>query len=103
MVNGTLIRRAREAAGLSRAKLAKRLGIAEHTIYRWEHGMHSRLSFDTVMGLAGALDVPVESLLEPAARNGSGSPDAAPETHPVPAPAAVGSTQEASDDDPSEG
>lgn len=95
MVNGTLIRRAREDAGLSRSNLAGRLGVAEHTIYRWEHGIHSRLSFDTVLALAAALDVRVESLLA-ANGDGSGPPEAAPETHSAPAEA-EGSTQEESE------
>lgn len=75
MVNGTLIRSAREAAGLSRPQLAAKLGIAPHTVYRWEHGIHSRLSFDTVVRLAAALDVPAERLT-----NGSEAGETAPET-----------------------
>lgn len=71
MVNGTQIRAAREAAGLSRAKLAAKLGIAQHTVYRWEHGIHSRLSFDTVRDLAAALGVPAEQLVGASETNGA--------------------------------
>ena len=77
MVNGEHIRRARLEAHLSQAKLAERLGVAELTVYRWEHGIHSRLEYGTVLALARELGVPAEDLLQ--ATNGSDASSGTPE------------------------
>ena len=37
VMRGEEIRERRERAGLSRSKLARDMGVAEPTVYRWEH------------------------------------------------------------------
>jgi DNA-binding XRE family transcriptional regulator len=51
----------REAAGLSKAALARRAGINERTVRKIESGSH-RPSLTTTMKLAEALDVPMLDL-----------------------------------------
>lgn len=55
------IRKARVAAGLSAAALARLLGVAESTVRRWEAGGRTP-SDDTVRRIARALGVGVEVL-----------------------------------------
>jgi len=58
---GARLRAAREAAGLSRAELARRLERAGvrldgHTIYRWERGMAAPRTEAMLAAMAKALD-----------------------------------------------
>ena len=53
---------ARRAKGLSRAKLAERLGVSSGMVYAWETGS-SRPTMKSLMPLAKALEVPVSTLM----------------------------------------
>lgn len=55
MLNGTLIREARERCNLSQAKLADALGVVELTVWRWENKPTRSLDYQTVRGLVDVL------------------------------------------------
>lgn len=57
----------REAAGLSKAELARRAGINERTVRNIESGVYLP-SLDTACKLAKALEVPFQALLTETAR-----------------------------------
>lgn len=59
---GDRIRAAREAAGLSRRELSIRINTAEHSIYRWEGGLH-RPDTDNLFLIAQACGVTVDQLM----------------------------------------
>ena len=59
-MTGDELREMREAAGLTQAALADRLGVKQSTVYRWEHGQrgiseqiarHVRILLDTARNL----------------------------------------------------
>lgn len=57
MINGPLIKRAREHRGMSQAQLADHAGVQEITVWRWENGRTKRLDHQTAERLAAALGV----------------------------------------------
>jgi transcriptional regulator with XRE-family HTH domain len=67
LTTGQLIRRAREAAGLSEAKLGKRLGVVASAVHGWEHDRRN-VTVPRLLEVAGALGVPPETLLPTAER-----------------------------------
>jgi transcriptional regulator with XRE-family HTH domain len=85
MVNGALIREAREAAGLSQAGLADALSVSTLTVWRWEHGRTKRLDFGTAVRLASVLGVEPSELHAPPTT----APNGAPEDDTSPAPTAA--------------
>lgn len=67
-MNGTLIRKAREAKGLSQRDLAQLAEVTQSLISFLESGERENASIPTVRRLARALDVSLEDLLtEPVA------------------------------------
>lgn len=58
----TPLRLARKAAGLSQADLAKKAGVSQMTISRWESGYPVRRRSDALDRVADILGVPVEHL-----------------------------------------
>jgi transcriptional regulator with XRE-family HTH domain len=59
---GDVLKALREKAGLSQIELAKRLGIYQSSLSRWELGQ-GEPGISLVLPLAEALGVPVETLL----------------------------------------
>jgi transcriptional regulator with XRE-family HTH domain len=66
---GRTIRELREAAGLSRERLARRMGISATTIQRWEADQNAPY-FEGAVALAHALEVSLEELAAPYAPEG---------------------------------
>ncbi len=63
-----VLKQLRERAGLNQAELAKRLGVDQGSVSRWENG-RSEPSISMAVPLATALGVPVEALIgEPPAK-----------------------------------
>lgn len=63
MTLGELLRKAREAKGLSIRELAELVGVSHVSIYHYEHGNHvPRLTH--LKWLAQALDIPLYELIE---------------------------------------
>ena len=60
----TNIKKARLAAGLSQSKLATLAGVSKQTISNAECGVYVRPSLDTLLKIAKALKVTVDSLLD---------------------------------------
>lgn len=69
---GERLLRAREAAGLSQAQLAEKLGVLQRTVAYWER-RPSSLQPDRIAALASALNVPAEQLLYDAPPKGKGT------------------------------
>jgi transcriptional regulator with XRE-family HTH domain len=69
---GERLLRAREAAGLSQADLAGKLGVLQRTIAYWER-RPSSLRPERIAELALALNVPAEQLLYEAPPKGKGA------------------------------
>ncbi len=63
MIRGETIRRLRENRGLSQLELARKVGIAQNTAYRWESGDRSP-SKRKIEALAEALGVSVAELVD---------------------------------------
>jgi transcriptional regulator with XRE-family HTH domain len=81
---GQHLRRLREAAGLSRAALARKAGVASSTLGNWEAG-RGMPGLPTLLRLAGALGVPVERFAA-GVEEPEGDEPAAPAEPPEPAP-----------------
>ena len=64
---GAKVRRLREAAKLSQTELGDKLGVSYQQVQKYERGV-SRLSVDTLLRLARALDQPIAAFL-PAGAN----------------------------------
>jgi len=71
-----LLQERREAAGYSRAKLGKTLGISPHTIEGWELGRIGKPSFHEVMRIASFLRIPFEDLQRAVFADSGTVPDA---------------------------
>lgn len=71
---GERIRQAREAAGLSTAQLARRLGVRTHTLSSWESGRAEPRANRLVM-MAGVLNVSPTWLLMGQGQAPADSPD----------------------------
>jgi hypothetical protein len=54
-----MIRQVRESAGISQAELARRLGVAQPSVARWESGRRN-MHVDTLQRIADALNVNLE-------------------------------------------
>jgi transcriptional regulator with XRE-family HTH domain len=65
---GAKVRKYRELAGLSQSELGDRLDVSYQQVQKYERGMN-RMSVDTLLRLAKALDQPLSVFLPP----GSGS------------------------------
>lgn len=64
MDNGvTTLKDLREQAGLSVKEVAKILGVAAQTLYRYEQGTR-RISLEQVLRLVEAYDVPAEEVIK---------------------------------------
>lgn len=61
--SGEKLQELRQARGWSRAKLARRAGVREQQIVRWEGGRNVP-SADSVAALAGALEVEISEFYE---------------------------------------
>lgn len=61
---GKTVRRLREQKEFSQGKLAKRAGLSLNTVVKLEIGENTNPTIGTLLGLAKALGVPVERLLE---------------------------------------
>jgi transcriptional regulator with XRE-family HTH domain len=59
---GARIRELREAAGLSQAELAERLGIAQNSLSNWERG-NRQPSFADIVRVAESLAVPISDFV----------------------------------------
>jgi transcriptional regulator with XRE-family HTH domain len=59
---GAKVRRFREAAGLSQTELGDKLGVSYQQVQKYERGA-SRLSLDTFLRLARALEQPLAAFL----------------------------------------
>jgi transcriptional regulator with XRE-family HTH domain len=59
---GARLRRFREASGLSQTELGEKLGVSYQQVQKYERGV-SRLSVDTLLRLARALDQPIAAFL----------------------------------------
>ena len=59
---GNAIRKAREARGYSRERLARKAGISQITILQWEHGMFSP-TVELLWRVADALDISLDELI----------------------------------------
>lgn len=62
MTIGQSIKKAREAKGLSRYKLAEMAGIAPITIYQWERGAFCP-TITCLIFIADALDISLDELV----------------------------------------
>ena len=71
---GAKIRRIREAAGLSQTELGDKLGVSYQQVQKYERGA-SRLSLDTFLRLARALEQPLAVFLPQAWADESGRPE----------------------------
>jgi transcriptional regulator with XRE-family HTH domain len=71
-----LLQERREAAGYSRAKLGKTLGISAGTIEGWELGRIGKPPFHEVMRIATFLRIPLEDLQGAVFADAGGVPDA---------------------------
>jgi transcriptional regulator with XRE-family HTH domain len=60
---GPRIRRYREQAGLSQSDLGDKLGVSYQQIQKYERGMN-RLSVDTLLKVAKALDLPLNAFVD---------------------------------------
>lgn len=63
---GAKVRKFREISGLSQTELGEKLGVSYQQVQKYERGV-SRLSVDTLLRLAQALDQPVGAFLPPGA------------------------------------
>ena len=68
---GRILREWREDRGYSRRELAARAGVSEKAVENLERGMTQNPSFQTVVRLCGALDVPLDELVEEWEASGS--------------------------------
>lgn len=57
-----LIRQAREAKGLSRPALARKIGVSHQAVEFWETGRVRRPSFENLVRLARELEIPLEQI-----------------------------------------
>ncbi len=62
-MNGSIIRQARKAKGLTQLQLADRAGTVQSVVAELEKGTRTSASLRTVKGLAAALDLKVDDLL----------------------------------------
>ena len=60
---GSRIRRYREQAGLSQTELGEKLGVSYQQVQKYERGLN-RLSVDTLLCLARALELPLTAFVE---------------------------------------
>ena len=60
---GKRIYEARTAAGMSMAELARRIGVNQSSITRYEDGQFNRVGMDILIKIANALDVEVTYLI----------------------------------------
>lgn len=58
------IRQLREAAGLNKAELARRIGVSDVTVTYWERGSIKQIGHERLMSLASALEITVSELLD---------------------------------------
>jgi transcriptional regulator with XRE-family HTH domain len=75
-----LLQERREAAGYSRARLGKIVGISAGTIEGWELGRVERPPFHEIMRIAAFLRIPLEDIQRVAFADAGGIPD--PGEHP---------------------
>ena len=75
-----LLQERREAAGYSRARLGKIVGISAGTIEGWELGRVERPPFHEVMRIAAFLRIPLDDIQRVAFADAGAIPD--PEEHP---------------------
>jgi len=71
---GQTIKAARERSGLTQDGLSDRAGLAYSTLAKIEQGAIKSPSFDTVYAITQALDIPIDSLLNPAQPPAPSSP-----------------------------
>jgi transcriptional regulator with XRE-family HTH domain len=57
------LRRSREAAGLTKAELSRRVEVHPTLVSHWEHGRQMP-RLDTVVKLVSVLEVPADDLIE---------------------------------------
>lgn len=57
------LKRSREAAGLTQAKLAERMGVSTVAVQNWESGK-SKISYDRYTDLSIVLNVPIDQLIK---------------------------------------
>tara|TARA_B100000745_G_scaffold296660_1_gene242429 strand:- start:9452 stop:9649 length:198 start_codon:yes stop_codon:yes gene_type:complete len=57
------VRKARKKAGLSQDKLAREAGVAYNTVVKIESGENKNPTIETLRGIAKALDVSVDELI----------------------------------------
>src|SRR5262245_24423 len=70
----TLVRRMREATGMSGAELARRLDVDRATIWRWENGKQKPERADIVKAFADIFAIDMEDALRAAGLRPSGEP-----------------------------
>jgi transcriptional regulator with XRE-family HTH domain len=75
-----LLQERREAAGYSRARLGKIVGISAGTIEGWELGRVGRPPFHEIMRIASFLRIPLEDIQQAVFADSGGVPD--PDKHP---------------------
>jgi transcriptional regulator with XRE-family HTH domain len=64
MIDGSQVRRLREAKGLTQLYMATVVGVTTDTISRWENKRYPSIKEDNAQKLAEALEVPLEEILE---------------------------------------
>ena len=88
-----LLQERREAAGYSRARLGKIVGVSAGTIEGWELGRVGRPPFHEVMRIAAFLRIPLEDIQRAVFADAGAIPD--PDEHPGPARTEEGRQEEA--------
>jgi transcriptional regulator with XRE-family HTH domain len=64
-IDGTAVRRIREANKLTQLYVAKVVGVTTDTISRWENNRYPSIKRDNALRLAEALEADVENILQP--------------------------------------
>lgn len=66
------IKELREAAGMNKAELGRKIGVSDVTINYWETGKVKSISSDNLLAVAGAFGLSVSELLDDPLQNKPG-------------------------------